>query len=487
MNGVLVMPMQEEPAVDTSNGPITGRRDTLMTLGQKVVDNFWGIPYALPPVGPLRFKKPVPAANWTTVRQAKREAKSCPQDNRKIPGFERWTVDEIDEDCLYLNVFLPKKLQEVQTSDLPVLVWLHGGGFYMGSSTLDLYDGRYLAASSSTIVVSLNYRLGALGFLNLEGDTNVGLLDQVEALKWVRNNIKQFGGNPNKVTLFGESAGAVSVGLHLLSDVSKNKFHRAILQSGSPLNPWAVSSFQESRTRSLQLAERVGCSQKGVRKQLKCLRDVPVEKILKNQWVVEGFLQFPFIPTVDNKFLNDTPENLLSKGAFEAKPLMAGSNKDESTFFLFFAIPELIKTMNFSDAMYQPVLGGLYKNYPRFPATFPLASIMAVLKQYPATGNPYKNFETLNQATTDSAFICPMNRFLQEYAKHSEDKIFSYFFTQTLSKSLVPFPLGSTHGLELFFTFGNVLKYGKHGNFTNDDSALSTEIHKMWSSFANNT
>ena len=309
-------------------------------------------------------------------------------------------------------------------------------------------------------------------------------------MRWVRNNIGSFGGNPHNVTLFGESAGGVSVGLHLLSDFSKHKFQQAILQSGCPLNPWAVSSFQESRNRSLVLAEKVGCTQSSSDLRLKCLKNLTADEIWSKQDIFSGFLQFPFIPTVDGKFLTDSPENLLSSGNFSSKPIIAGSNKDEATFFLYFAIMNHITALA-TDAGYQQVMAMLYQYYPRFPGYLTPGDFVKIWNKYPfigqspqnkneknpikkpKVGNPLVNFGQLNHATTDSGFVCPMNRFLSLYANGSDEKMFSYLFTQTLDSTIIPPLLGATHASELFFTFGSILKYGKYGNFTVKDIALS--------------
>jgi acetylcholinesterase len=164
------------------------------------------------------------------------------------------------EDCLYLNVWVPRTHPPYQHK--AVMVWIFGGGYYSGSSTLKIYDGKYLAAENDVIVVSMNYRVGALGFLNLntpEARGNAGMMDQRMALEWVQRNIGYFGGSPHNVTIFGESAGATSVGLHLLSPLSRGLFTRAILQSGAPQINWATYSVTEGRRRSKALARSLSC------------------------------------------------------------------------------------------------------------------------------------------------------------------------------------------------------------------------------------
>ncbi|XP_009076545.1 PREDICTED: acetylcholinesterase, partial [Acanthisitta chloris] len=231
--------------VPPSSGPVRGFHVPVAPSSR--VAAFLGIPYAEPPVGPLRFAPPRPARPWLGVLEASSYPHACFQPvDTMFPGFggsEMWNPNrEMSEDCLYLNVWVP---EPKPSNPAPVLVWIYGGGFYSGAASLDVYDGRFLAQAEKVLVVSMNYRVGALGFLALPGHPeapgNVGLLDQRLALRWVQTNIASFGGDPNSVTLFGESAGAASVGLHLLTGAGGSLFRRAILQSGSPNGPWATA------------------------------------------------------------------------------------------------------------------------------------------------------------------------------------------------------------------------------------------------------
>ncbi|XP_039581565.1 cholinesterase-like, partial [Passer montanus] len=215
----------EELLVATSAGAVRGFHVAAGPSSR--VAAFLGIPYAEPPVGPLRFAPPRPARPWGGVLDALSHPHACFQPvDTMFPGFggsEMWNPNrEMSEDCLYLNIWAPAPRPETPA---PVLVWIYGGGFYSGAASLDVYDGRFLAAAEGVLVVSMNYRVGALGFLALPGHPeapgNVGLLDQRLALRWVQANIAAFGGDPGAVTLFGESAGAASVGLHLLSGGSR--------------------------------------------------------------------------------------------------------------------------------------------------------------------------------------------------------------------------------------------------------------------------
>ncbi|VDO02475.1 unnamed protein product [Rodentolepis nana] len=219
--------------------------------GDKNVDAYLGIPFAEPPIGDLRFAPPQPISPWKGTRNATTRCNACLQyhfgsfDNAN-PAAKIWVNNtEMSEDCLYLNVWTPSS-----TSGGPkaVMVWIFGGGFFSGSPNLDVYDGRFLAAMEDVVVVSMNYRLGPFGFLYLKShvEGNMGLKDQQLALKWVKDNIVAFNGDPDRITVFGESAGAVSTSLQYLNPTSRTYFKRLILQSASPLNRWAISTADDA-------------------------------------------------------------------------------------------------------------------------------------------------------------------------------------------------------------------------------------------------
>ncbi|CDQ83391.1 unnamed protein product [Oncorhynchus mykiss] len=280
-----------ELIVTTRAGSLRGIR--LPTPDRSHVTAFLGIPFAEPPLGKKRFRKAEPKKPWSGVFDASSYPNACYQFiDTSFPGFqgsEMWNPNrEMSEDCLYLNVWVPTS---PRPHNLTVMVWIYGGGFYSGSSSLDVYDGRYLAHSEKVVVVSMNYRVGAFGFLALPGSWeapgNVGLLDQRMALQWIQNNIHVFGGNPKQVTIFGESAGAVSVGIHLLSPDSRPTFTRAILQSGVPNCPWATVTPAEAQRRAAMLGKLVGCPSGGNDTELvDCLRNKPPQDLIDQEWQV---------------------------------------------------------------------------------------------------------------------------------------------------------------------------------------------------------
>lgn len=234
--------------VTTEKGKVRGK--TVVAPTGKKVDAWLSIPYAQPPVGVLRYRHPRPIEKWPGILNATSPPNSCVQIIDTVfgdfAGADMWNPNTpMSEDCLYVSVFVPHP----RPKNSPVMLWIYGGGFFQGTSTLDVYDYRTLASEENIIVVSIQYRVANLGFMYLgmpEAPGNSGLFDQNLAIRWVKDNIHHFGGDPSRITLFGESAGAVSVSLHLLSPLSRDLFNRAILESGSATAPWAIITREEA-------------------------------------------------------------------------------------------------------------------------------------------------------------------------------------------------------------------------------------------------
>lgn len=250
---------------------------------------------------------------------------------------------QLSEDCLYLNLWVPAKFRQRSPGDpaATVLIWIYGGGYMSGTSTLDVYDALILAGMNDVIVASINYRVGAFGFLYLdpeEAPGNMGLYDQALAIKWIKDNIRSFGGDPDSLTLFGESAGAGSVSVHLLSPISGHLARRAILQSGSVNAPWSYMSAETSRRIALTLAADVGCNASLVGVDtpavMECMRSVEARNLSLTQWnSYWGILGFPSAPTVDGVFLPKHPNEMLKDGGFPKAEILVGTNQDEGLSF----------------------------------------------------------------------------------------------------------------------------------------------------------
>ncbi|KAM3875345.1 cholinesterase-like [Diretmus argenteus] len=481
---------QDELVINTTKGKVRG---TLISVPGGDVRAFLGIPYAKPPVGKLRFRDPEPAEGWEGVRDATKFPNTCYQvPDTFFPGFrgaEMWNPNTpLSEDCLYLNVWSPcrNKTQHQASPLAPVLVWIYGGGFITGTSSLDMYDGRFLSRAEGVVVVSMNYRLGALGFLSLPENKNIrgnaGLLDQRLALHWVANNIAAFGGDPSKVTLFGESAGAASVGLHLLSPGSHGLFHRAVMQSGSPNALWATVSQKEAWDRSMLLGKLMGCPLSPPVDLEVCLQKADPEKIITKQVEVPTqllILPIPFGPNVDGHFLPDKPELLLRTGKFLKTELLLGANKDEGTNFLVYGMPgyditsqSLITRKDFLQgaALVVPEASDVTRETAIFQYT-----------DWTDENNGTKKRDSLGSMVGDRFFTCPVLEFAHRYSQHG-GKTFLYLFDHRSSTNPWPAWMGVMHGYEIEFVFGMPLN-GTLG-YTQNEVNMSRNFMKHWANFA---
>lgn len=351
------------PNVTTRQGQLCGRLVTTPT--GVLYHSFQGIPYAKPPVGDLRFREPQPAEPWTGLRGALQPGAVCLQSGqgavletlsptvrqavilfKALPSFLSGFFRQQSEDCLFLNVY-SRELRPARP--LPVLVWIHGGGFHMGSGGPDLYGPEYLMeASSAVVLVTLNYRLGPLGFFSLPSGGvpgNAGLKDQAAALGWVRDNIQAFGGDPSRVTIFGESAGGTSVQMHMVSPLSRGLFHGAISQSGSALNPRSSTSTAAGAERARRLARQLQVQASDDADLVRRLRLLPgkvinsmSESVLTDEERSRGLAVHPFVPTAEQDepgaFLPATPQELVYRGMSAPVPYITGINSLEAGFMM---------------------------------------------------------------------------------------------------------------------------------------------------------
>ncbi|XP_068236087.1 juvenile hormone esterase-like [Palaemon carinicauda] len=331
--------MVESPIVTTEGGMIRGI--TEQAINGNSFCSFYGIPYAEPPVGELRFKDPVKARSWSGVRDGSKKASPCVN----IPFLDlflgkRFAAHQLpgNEDCLYLNVFKPKAAAGIRMSQgsqgLPVMVYIHGGAFFSGDAE-ELPP--YILLSRDIVLVVLQYRLGFLGFLSTEDSVlpgNYGLKDQTLALHWVQRNIHNFGGDPKRVTIFGHSAGAASAHFQLLSPKARGLFSGAILQSGSALVPWALNP-QHKRI-AADVGSLVGCNlEQGSQMFLNCMQSIDPRKItLTSQQLFIWFL-IPFFaaPRIDGDFIPDHPLRLLKEGRYNKVNVISGITANEGALF----------------------------------------------------------------------------------------------------------------------------------------------------------
>ncbi|TWW63685.1 acetylcholinesterase [Takifugu rubripes] len=486
--------------VQTLAGRVRGVH--LPVSDRSYVTAFLGIPFAEPPVGKRRFRHPEPKRQWSGLYEANAYPNACYQVvDTSFPGFqgsEMWNPNrEMSEDCLYLNVWVPSS---PRSHNLTVMVWIYGGGFYSGSSSLDVYDGRYLAHSESIIVVSVNYRIGAFGFLALHGSAeapgNAGLLDQRLGLQWVQDNIHFFGGNPKQVTIFGESAGAASVGFHLLSPGSRPTFTRAILQSGVPNSPWASVTPAEARRRAMMLANLVGCNVVNDTELVDCLRSKRPDELLNQEFKVlpwASIFRFPFVPVVDGDVLPDSPQAMISSGSFKDTQLLLGFNQDEGTYFLLYGAPGFSKD-NESLISREDFLEGVKVSVPH-ANDIGLEAVVLQYTDWLDENNGKKNRDALDDIVGDHNVICPLAYFARSYAQHlgassgmlnsgvnSQGGVYVYLFDHRASNIAWPEWMGVIHGYEIEFVFGLPLE--KRLNYTQEEEKLSRRMMKYWANFA---
>lgn len=325
------------------------RGTTMPTRHGRDIYAFLGIPYAAPPLGELRFKPPQPPAAWNGTRDATKNAGICTQ--RNIYVYQEEIVGE--EDCLYLNVYTPcihcieddpssdhdlKQLRREAFGGFPVLLWFHGGGWVAGAGHSDYYGPKFLM-DFDVVLVTVNFRLGSLGFLStedLECPGNLGLKDQQQTLRWVHENIAFFNGDPNRVTIFGESAGGASVHYHMVSPLSEGLFHRAISQSGTFYNPWTLTSPGTARKKAMMVGEHLGCNFEDSKELIKCLQTKSAQEIIGTDRLFQKFgycPMIPFRPVIEPKhegaFLIEDPLISVQNGRSLDIPWMTGTTSQE--------------------------------------------------------------------------------------------------------------------------------------------------------------
>ncbi|XP_026760793.1 carboxylic ester hydrolase-like [Galleria mellonella] len=481
------------PIVSTQLGTLRGRKLVARTTSQTSYYSFKGIRYAQPPRGPLRFRPPVPLEPWSGVRDALEEGAVCPH------RFMLFDTYKGDEDCLFLNVYtpaLPDKLTGYNPK-LAVMVWIHGGAFAVGSGNAFLYGPDHLVGAG-VVLVTLNYRLGALGFLSLETEEvsgNMGLKDQVMALKWVRDNIESFGGDPNRVTIFGESAGAASVHLHMLSNSSQGLFHGAIAQSGLALSPWALA--QNPQARAFELGRELGIDTNNTAELLGYLRATPSELIIKAGARLTGAIgknadlqstvALPFLPVVEpdvpEAFLTTYPKELLPGADV---PLLTGYNAQEG-IILFRRLQRDPKLLSELDREFERVVPPELSSHDEKTVKKIAAMIRASYFQHRPVD--MHNINSLIDLFTDIMFLRPLLetiRLQAETNRTSPTYVYRFAFDGALGlfKRMmgITHP-GACHGDEMGYLF-----YFSRLNYRLDEDspelAVSKRMIQLWTNFA---
>ena len=439
---------------------------------------FLGIPYARPPEGPFRWRAPQPPEPWSGVRVASELGPIAPQ-TPAVPGFSLpGDPEEQSEDCLSLNVWTPD-LDQPGGLGRPVMVWLHGGGFTGGTGGSLLYRGGKLARRGDVVVVTINYRLGALGFLChpvLTGGAaattgNWGLLDQVAALRWVRDHIADFGGDPRNVTIFGESAGGMSASALLAAPSALGLFHRAIIESGPP--------YAHTRVNAARIGEDL-VEVLGIRSPTReRLESVPARELVAATGILQGrqsrpgHLPLPFLPVVDGVFLPRPPYESVAEGRGSPVPLLIGTNRDELTLFT-------LNTPGMAELDEERL--GEWTSLAA-PGAPPTAVIEAYRNVRASRGEPVTPRELWIAIGSDLVFRWPSLRLA---AAHRERQPATFVYLFTWEAPVLGGVLGASHALEIPFVFGGlghpaVAALSGGGP---DAEALSDRMLDAWAAFA---
>jgi len=450
------------PIVRIDDGLVRG-----MTAG--TVNEFLGIPYAAPPTGNLRWRPPAPPAAWDGVRDATQFGASCPQ-----PASPFAPPGPFSEDCLYLNVYTPTLGGSNDQGGRPVLVWIHGGGLTQDAGRN--YDGSKLAADG-TVVVTINYRLGALGFLahpalaSRPGGAagNYGLMDQQAALRWVQRNIAQFGGDPHNVTIAGQSAGGLSVLAQMVSPGARGLFQRAIVQSGAfALNQQPLATAEAA---GQTFATAVGCPDQSAA----CLRNVPVSDLVSKFGV-----EIPGV--VDGSVLTQPIGTALARGQFARVPVINGITHDEE--LLFVAGLSLTVSQGTNIPLAGPAADPA--NYQANIAQalgVSAARAAAIAAEYPLSAYP-SPLVAFSLLVSDASFACPALQVDRWTAARGVPTYAYQFNDDNAPVNIVGASLGlSTHGTELPYLFDQ--PNAPYPAMLNpDQQALAASMRTDWASFA---
>jgi para-nitrobenzyl esterase len=457
--------------VQTQSGFVRGR-----PCGEGDTMCYLGIPFAAPPVGPLRWKAPQPAPRWEGIRDTKEYSPGCLQPNgTSFPG--RRPLLQMSEDCLYLNVIRPN------TNDvLPVMVWIYGGNYQSGATSL--YPAQRLANLSNTVVVSMNYRVNIFGFmastslLTESRALNYGIQDQQLALKWVKQNIANFGGDTSNVMIFGESAGGSSVGMHLLLHSSWPYYHKAVLQSPGPWSFRSLDKAVKDGQTLFSLVPKCGGIQNPV-EQLKCIRQLDGQQLL--QLSLQTNLNALFTPVIDGVQLLASPASLFNHGRFNAKvPVIVGSNHDEGTIFT----ATLRAAVTHNNTISTELSETLYYSILNF--IFPIESVRSeITSWYQAEATPGHYFEALSHLLSDFYITCGTSYIADAFLKYSTQsrEHYRYLFAQHWSST--PYRvLNATHIFELPYLFGMPDLIILGSTWTEEERQLSHQMINYWSNFA---
>ncbi|MBN3298212.1 SASB hydrolase, partial [Amia calva] len=470
------------PLTSIKNGTLEGRYGTVKGT-EKIVYEYLAVPFAKPPVGPLRFASPEPPQPWEGTKDASKQPPQCIQDLTFVETLKdevslHYTIQPVSEDCLYLNIYTPVKPSTEKK--IPVMVWIHGGGFQIGAASW--YDGSALAAYEDVVVVIIQYRLGVLGFLST-GDEhargNFGFLDQIAALQWVKENIKSFGGDPESVTIFGESAGGISVSALVVSPLASGLFHKAISQSGV-----ATLMFpQDPMTVARKVANISECDDSSSEQIVKCLMQKTERDILDiaNKMKMSVFL----MGVQDGKFLPQPIRQMFQDKEFNKVPVLLGVTNHECGWLLAkvdICAPWLGQGHGERASIDSPEY--------RIPTRGEGAKDLIVKEYLGQTEDPEDIRDLFTEMLGDLFMAIPTVQ-VANYHKDAGVPVYLYEFQHRLSLHGDKRPnfVKADHGDDIPFVFGSCFWNGDikfEGVFTEEEIKLCRTVMGYWANFARN-
>ncbi|XP_002411691.3 carboxylesterase 5A [Ixodes scapularis] len=482
LGGAAALAAVTRRAVQTSSGLLRGVRSRISSMGH--VEKFLGVPYARAPLGQLRFALPVPIEEDAARRQldTDKHGPSCfqpPHLKEVMSNLLDTDSTEMSEDCLTLNVYVPE-LQDAER--LPVIVWLPGEGF--DYAVARHFDGSYLALQGRVIVVTVNYRVAAFGFLSTlttEAPGNAGLFDQRMALKWVKKNIEHFGGNPDKVTLMGRFTGSMSGSIHLASPIKERLFERAVLQSGIAVGDYVFDSAPLNVTS--KLANAVGCQRDSIAGMVSCLQELPASNLLSSSLRIGQ----SFRPVFDGELVIEEPMEAVKKGRHQAVDVIIGTNQHEGSLCLLTL--QYLKS-NFYDRLLRNTLTSEdldeMVDYHLHDFTKKKDDVLArvVLHEYRYQHARETFRHQYIHFCGDMYLASHAEKMARLLSHHKKGSVFVYQFTHRPSFSTQPGFIGAAHGDDVLFALGLVLK---QQDIPKEETLLSKKMALSLGNFADNS
>ncbi|XP_035693610.1 neuroligin-4, X-linked-like isoform X1 [Branchiostoma floridae] len=492
----------DRPLVHTKYGPILGKRVRMHQYNPNLQDvmQFLGIPYARAPVKDLRFRPPEKPEKWKIVRNCTHFAPVCPQpldlpESQPVrPSMKRkWKamkplLGSMDEDCLYLNVYHPadvdpENIDKKERYPLAVMVFVHGGDFVHGAGSM--YDGSVLASHGTVVVVTVNYRMGILGYLSTTDNSAVGnyaLMDQIAALRWVNDNIANFKGDPTRVTLFGPETGAVNINLLTLAPEAAGLFRRAILQGGSAIASWSLSP--DPRRFSNLLAENVSCCRPNTTLGVECLRTIPWRDLLAVEISSPNPFKSTFGPIIDGDVVPDNPKTLMRGELFRSYDILVGVTEQDGYKYVedFPGVDEGI-----DDEGFRLIIGDFVNQVYPYRENEIQDAVAFMYTNWGEENNRTRRDGVVRMFTEHQVAVPLIILGNLHSNENYETSTYFYTFNHRPSSSPNPPWVEAAHSEDMPFVFGAPLvglRIYRDSNYTKSEIMLSAAIMTYWTNFA---